>query len=123
LKVALKWMFLLPIYGKWQMEKPHLIIRMLIYFSEKHTGARKVDESLGSSYKPYNLGAVVSTTIFMMSFSGRGEKGSSIREIKLSTVYPEFSSTVIDTVISNLKEKLFYISDEGFNKSTHFQIT
>ena len=55
----------------------------------------------------------MSTTIFMMSFSGRGKKGSSIREIKLSTVYPEFSSTVIDTVITNLKEKLFYISDEG----------
>ncbi|MCD6257887.1 ATP-binding protein [Candidatus Aerophobetes bacterium] len=82
--------------------------------TSKGSGARKVDESLGSSYKPYNLGTVVSTTIFMMSFSGRGEKGSSIREIKLSTVYPEFSSTVIDTVISNLKEKLFYISDEGF---------
>ena len=82
--------------------------------TSKGSGARKVDESLGSSYKPYNLGTVVSTTIFMISFSGRGEKGSSIREIKLSTVYPEFSSTVIDTVISNLKEKLFYISDEGF---------
>ncbi len=82
--------------------------------TSKGSGAKKVDESLGSSYKPYNLGTVVSTTIFMMSFSGRGKKGSSIREIKLSTVYPEFSSTVIDTVISNLKEKLFYISDEGF---------
>jgi len=81
--------------------------------TSKGSGAKKVDESLGSSYKPYNLGTVVSTTIFMMSFSGRGKKGSSIREIKLSTVYPEFSSTVIDTVISNLKEKLFYISDEG----------
>jgi len=49
----------------------------------------------------------------MISFSGRGEKGSSIKEIKLNTVYPEFSSTVIDTIISELKEKLFYLSDEG----------
>jgi len=81
--------------------------------TSKGSGARKVDDSLGSSYKPYRLGTIVSTAIFMMSFSGRGEKGSSVREIKLSTVYPEFSSTVIDTVISNLKEKLFYISDEG----------
>jgi len=48
----------------------------------------------------------------MMSFSGRGEKGSSVKEIKLNTVYPEFSSTVIDTIISELKEKLFYLSDE-----------
>ena len=80
--------------------------------TSKGSGAKIVDDSLGSSYKSYRLGTIVSTTIFMMSFSGRGEKGSSVREIKLSTVYPEFSSTVIDTVISNLKEKLFYISDE-----------
>jgi len=81
--------------------------------TSKGSGARKVDDGLGSSYKPYRLGTIVSTAIFMMSFSGRGEKGSSVKEIKLSTAYPEFSSTVIDTVISNLKEKLFYISDEG----------
>jgi len=81
--------------------------------TSKGSGAEIVDGSLGSSYKPYRLGTIVSIAIFMMSFSGRGEKGSSVREIKLSTVCPEFSSTVIDTVISNLKEKLFYISDEG----------
>ena len=81
--------------------------------TSKESGAKKVDMGLGSSYKPYKLGTVVSTTIFMTSFSGRGEKGSSIRETKLNVVYPEFSSNVIDTVISNLKEKLFYISDEG----------
>ena len=81
--------------------------------TSKESGAKKVDNSLGSSYKSYRLGTAVSTTIFMMSFSGRGEKGTSVKEIKLSTAYPEFSSTVIDTVISELKEKLFYLSDEG----------
>ena len=81
--------------------------------TSKGSGAKKVNGSLGSSYKPYRLGTAVSTTIFMMSFSGRGEKGTIVREIKLSTAYPEFSSTVIDTVIGNLKEKLFYLSDEG----------
>ncbi len=77
------------------------------------SGAKKVDRGLKSSYRPYNLGTVVSTTIFMMSFSGRGERGSSVRDIKLSTVYPEFSSTIIDSVITELREKLFYLSDEG----------
>ncbi len=77
------------------------------------SGAKKVDEALGSSYLPYKLGTVVSTTIFMMSFSGAGVREPSIRDIKLGAVQPEFSSTVIDTVISNLKEKLFYLSDEG----------
>lgn len=78
-----------------------------------NSGAKKVDESLGASYKVYRLGTVVSTTIFMTSFSGKGEEGSSVKEIKLSTVYPGFSSSIIDTVISNLKERLFYLSDEG----------
>jgi hypothetical protein len=77
------------------------------------SGAKTVDESLGSSYKPYKLGTVVSTSIFMLSFSGRGEREVSIRDVKLSTVYPEFSSTVVDTAITNLREKLFYLSDEG----------
>jgi len=81
--------------------------------TSKESGAKKVDESLGSSYRPYKLGTVVSTTIFMRSFSGRGEKGSSVREIKLSTVYPELHASEIDNAINNLKEKLFYISDEG----------
>ena len=77
------------------------------------SGAKKVDESLGTSYMAYKLGTVVSTTIFMMSFSGKGEKGSGVKEIKISTTYSEFSSSMIDTVISNLKERLFYLSDEG----------
>ncbi|MGB9807681.1 MAG: ATP-binding protein [Thermosulfidibacteraceae bacterium] len=86
--------------------------------TSKDSGAKRVDKTLGSSYLPYKLGTVVSTTIFMSSFSGKGEKGSGlreikIREIKLSTIEPSFSSTVIDTVISNLREKLFYLSDEG----------
>lgn len=76
------------------------------------SGARKVDETMESAYQAYRLGTVVSTAIFLMSFSGRGERGCSIKEVKLSTTYPEFSSTVIDTVINRLKEKLFYLSDE-----------
>jgi len=81
--------------------------------TSKESGAKKVDESIGSAYRAYKLGTCVSIAIFMMSFSGRGERGSSVKEIKLATAYPEFSSTVIDTVIGNLKEKLFYLSDEG----------
>ncbi len=77
------------------------------------SGAKRLDKILGSSYSPYKLGTVVSTTIFMTSHSGRGEKGTSIKEIKLYSVEPSFSSSVIDTVISHLRERLFYLSDEG----------
>ena len=77
------------------------------------SAAKKIDDSLGASYRSFRLGTVVSVTIFIMSFSGKGETGTSVKEIKLSTTYLEFSSSIIDTVISNLKEKLFYLSDEG----------
>lgn len=77
------------------------------------SAAKKVDANLGNSYKPYKLGTVVSTTIFMMSFSGKSEKGGTIKEVKLYSTYPDFSSSIIDTVINQLKESLFYLSDEG----------
>ena len=81
--------------------------------TSKESGAKKVDESLKSSYRPYKLGTVVSTTIFMMSFSGKGEKETSRREIKLSTAHPGLYVSEIDNVINSLKEKLFFLSDEG----------
>ncbi|RKX51558.1 MAG: AAA family ATPase, partial [Thermotoga sp.] len=77
------------------------------------SGAKKIDDGIGSSYKPYKLGTVVSTTIFMMSFPDGARKECSVRKIKLSTVHPELPSNVIDTVIADLREKLFYISDDG----------
>ncbi len=80
--------------------------------TSRDSGAKKVDASVGDSYRPYKLGTTVSTTIFMLSHSGRGERESSIKEIKLSVLDTSFSSTVIDTVISHLRETLFYLSDE-----------
>uniref|UniRef100_A0A7V3ZKG0 AAA family ATPase n=1 Tax=Dictyoglomus thermophilum TaxID=14 RepID=A0A7V3ZKG0_DICTH len=79
----------------------------------QNSGAKKVDNIIGSAYKPYQLGTVVGTTIFMLSFSGKGERSSTIKELKLSVLHPDLSSTVIDTVITNLREHLFYLSDEG----------
>ena len=80
----------------------------------KDAGARVIDNNIGSAYRAYKLGSVVASTIFMYSFSGRqGEKGASIKEIKLSSVQPQFESSIIDSVINGLKEKLFYLSDEG----------
>lgn len=76
-------------------------------------GARIVDDNIGNAYRAYKLGTVVARTIFMHSFSGRGEKGAGIRELKLSACQPEFSSAVIDSVINGLREKLFYLADEG----------
>jgi len=81
--------------------------------TSQNAGAKRVDVTIGTSYTPYKLGSVVSTTLFMMSFSGRGEREISVKDVKLSVVYPEITSSLIDTVINNLREKLFYLSDEG----------
>lgn len=81
--------------------------------ASEESGAKKVDKAIGVSFAPYKLGTVVSTTIFMSSFSGKGRADISINKLKLSTIYPNLSSTVIDTVVDNLKQRLFYLSDEG----------
>ncbi|MGB9824473.1 MAG: DUF499 domain-containing protein [Candidatus Hydrothermia bacterium] len=82
--------------------------------TSRDSGAKKVNQMMGSSYLPHKLGTSVSTAIFMLSFSGKGETGASIREIKLTTAQPAFEINVIDTVLNNLKEQLFYLSDDGF---------
>lgn len=76
-------------------------------------GAKKVDKDIGTSYLPYHLGTKVATNIFMLSFSGRGERGSSIKEIKINSSIPDLPSSIIDDVINKLRERLFYLSDEG----------
>ncbi|MBC7362513.1 MAG: ATP-binding protein [Candidatus Aminicenantes bacterium] len=81
--------------------------------TSSQAGSRFVDENIGNAYRAYKLGTVVARTIFMHSFSGKGEKGAGVREIKLSASQPEFSSSVIDSVINGLREKLFYLADEG----------
>ncbi len=79
----------------------------------KDSGAKKVDSEIPSSYRAYKLGTVVATTIFMNSFSGKGKSEITKNEIKLNTVYPDLQSSIIDTAISNLKEKLFYLAEDG----------
>mgnify|MGYP001457152341 CR=1 FL=1 len=79
-----------------------------------NSGAKRVDMELQPAYLPYKLGTVVSRTIFMLSFSGKGSSSPSQNYIKLSSVYPNsLPSSIIDTSISHLKDKLFYLSDEG----------
>lgn len=81
--------------------------------TSKTSGAKKVDRSLGDSYKPYNFGTAVATTIFMYSFSGAGERGATIGDIKLSASEISIGSSIIVETIEKLKENLFYLADEG----------
>ncbi|GLI53725.1 ATP-binding protein [Thermodesulfovibrio yellowstonii] len=77
------------------------------------SGARKVDRAVGESYRAYYFGTAVATTIFMYSFSGAGQRGATVAEIKLSASEPSVSSSIIVETIEKLKENLFYLADEG----------
>ncbi|MEO0264541.1 MAG: DUF499 domain-containing protein [candidate division WOR-3 bacterium] len=77
------------------------------------SGARKADNAVGGSYKAYYFGTAVATTIFMYSFSGAGQRGASLTEIKLSASDPAVSSSIVVETIEKLKQNLFYLADEG----------
>jgi len=82
--------------------------------ASKESGAKKVDKSLGDAYTQFSFGTTVATTIFMYSFpQGIDKQGASINEVKLSSCVPDIPNNVVGEAILTLKEKLFYISDEG----------
>ncbi|MEO0300266.1 MAG: AAA family ATPase [candidate division WOR-3 bacterium] len=70
----------------------------------RDSAAKKVDRELPATYTPYKLGTKVATTIFLYSFSAGIEKGAMISEIKFNTTQKDFESSIIDTVISKLKD-------------------
>ncbi|NPV88406.1 ATP-binding protein [Coprothermobacteraceae bacterium] len=82
--------------------------------SSERAGAKRVDELLGSTYKPYRFGTAAATTIFMYSFSGRLERGATIQEIKLSACEVGQPASIVVEALDKLKEHLFYLSDSGW---------
>jgi hypothetical protein len=76
-------------------------------------GAKKVDISLGDAYSSFSFGTMATTTIFLYSFSGGPEKGTTISEVKLSSVDLSVPSSIVVEAVSKLKENLFYIQYDG----------
>ncbi|MEM4317790.1 MAG: hypothetical protein QXQ68_07005 [Candidatus Nitrosocaldaceae archaeon] len=77
--------------------------------TDKNSGSKQVDNSLGASYKGLQLGTRCSTTIFLYSFSGGTEKGTNINEVKRSVSYLDVPSSIVSEAVDMLKERLFYI--------------
>ncbi|MEM5793096.1 MAG: DUF499 domain-containing protein [Candidatus Aenigmatarchaeota archaeon] len=77
--------------------------------TDKNSGSKQVDNSLGASYKGLQLGTRCSTTIFLYSFSGGTEKGTNINEIKRSSSYLAVPSSIVSEAVDMLKERLFYV--------------
>lgn len=84
--------------------------------TDARAGALVVDSLLGKSYQGLNLGKRTATTIFMYSFSGGSERGTTIGHIKRSATTLHNPSSVIVDAIELLKQKLFYlqVSDGRF---------
>jgi len=77
--------------------------------TDKNSGSKIVDDSLGDPYKGLQLGTRCATTTFLYSFSGGIEKGANINEIKRSATHLSIPSSIISEAVDMLREKLFYI--------------
>lgn len=77
------------------------------------SGAKKINNLLGDSYKWLNLGTRTATSIFLYSFSGGNVKGITLNEIKISSTTMENPPTVISEAIEHMKLKLFYLQSSN----------
>lgn len=81
--------------------------------TDAHAGAKFVDDQIGNAYRGFQLGRRTATTIFMYSFSGGAERGTTIGEIKRSATTLDNPSSVIVVAVDLLKGKLFYLQNIG----------
>ncbi len=79
--------------------------------AEKDSGSRKVDESLGKSFRGLKIATRAATSIFMYSFSGGIEKGCHLGEIKRSATTIDNPSSVVAEAVEQLKSNLFFLQN------------
>jgi hypothetical protein len=79
--------------------------------TDQSARAKKVDTELGDSYRPYRFGTRCATAIFMYSFSAGIDRGANVSELKLACAEPGVESSIIDTTLMHLEEKLFYLAN------------
>ncbi|MDI6755647.1 MAG: DUF499 domain-containing protein, partial [Thermodesulfobacteriota bacterium] len=81
--------------------------------NDANAGARKVDESLGNAYQGLSLGTRTANVIFLHSFSGGRERGTTVSEIKRTATSLENPASVVAEAVEQLKGKLFYLQSLG----------
>lgn len=80
--------------------------------TDKASGSKKVDVSVGDAYRGLNLGTRASTAIFMCSFSGGQEHGATMREIKrTATTIGNPASVVAEATEQLRRNRLFYLQN------------
>ncbi len=81
--------------------------------TDSDSGASRIDESLGKSFRGFELGTRSAICIFLYSFSGGQEKGANVGEIKRSATTTENPSSVVAEAVEQLKSKLFYLQSSN----------
>lgn len=81
--------------------------------TDTDSGAKKIDNSIGKSFRGLLLGTRSATCMFLYSFSGGQEKGAHIGEIKRSATTTENPSSVVAEAVEQLKGKLFYLQSQN----------
>jgi hypothetical protein len=81
--------------------------------TDREAGSKKVDVSLGTSFQGLSLGTRASTTIFLYSFSGGVEKGTTLGDIKRQATKLVNPASIIAEALDHLSGKLFYLQHSG----------
>ena len=76
-------------------------------------GAKRIDNSLGDAHKGLKLGSRTATSIFMHSFSGGPEKGTTLGDIKRIATTTQNPAAVVAEAVEQLKGRLFYLQYQG----------
>ncbi|KAA3660235.1 MAG: DUF499 domain-containing protein [Calditrichaeota bacterium] len=81
--------------------------------SGNESGSQKVNNTLGKSYRGLGIGTRTANTIFLYSFSGGQEHGTTLGEIKRSATTLQNPSPLVAEAVEHLKMKLFYLQSRG----------
>ena len=78
-----------------------------------NANTKRIDNTLGDSYRGLKLGTRAAIAIFMNSFSGKDEIGATLGEIKRSATTLNNPSSVVAEALEKLKDSLFYTQYES----------
>ncbi|MGC8696298.1 MAG: ATP-binding protein [Conexivisphaera sp.] len=77
------------------------------------SGSRRVDDSIGKSYRGLRMGTRAATSIFLYSFSGAEDRGANLREVKRNVATIGIPSSVVSEAVEDLATKLFYLQSQN----------
>jgi hypothetical protein len=89
--------------------------------TNENSGSKKVDESLGKSFRGLKIGTRSATSIFMYSFSGGIERGCHLGDVIRSSTTTDNPSSIVAEAVDQLKSNLFFLQsiNEKYLFSNH----